>query len=74
MGMRQSPIFNRAIECIPRHYFLKAKQKVGSNIETIVAVPVSLKQLQMEEPAATLLDNDPGCEWQGGRPGQFNAI
>lgn len=73
IGMRQSPVFSsRRYNSIPRHYFLKAKQKVGCNTEKVVAASVTLEELQLELPAATILDYDPGCRWLGGRPGQFH--
>jgi hypothetical protein len=74
IGVRQSPEFSRGSSRIPRHFFLKARQNMGNYTERVVAASVTWSQLRVEIPALTILDYDPGCDWLGGRPGQFHEV
>ena len=72
IGMWRKPDHDSLCDGISRHSFLKGKQQVGLYRGLVVAVPVSTQTLREEEPSSTILDSDPGCEWYGGKPGQFD--
>ena len=66
IGMWRQPVPGRLRNSISRHFFVKGSQRIRLGEESVIAVPVS--QVQSE---FNILDYDPGCEWFGGKVGQF---
>ena len=71
IGMWAPPSPHRYGSIPPRHCYIRGKQRIRSGETVAIAVPVSGMTLRVLEPLSDMIDYDPGCNWLGGKVGQF---